>query len=325
MKQAMTFFGMFMQNVKKLVSFLYHLYITGLVRTQISPLFEKFWNIIWVSHKITQAFDHIGTMQTLRIHISIPSRRRGKIGDIVYSLPEGISTFVPIGTDLETMMSQSTGKPSSLPPIPSAVTKELRYVDTKSLYYNGDAEIHLSFAKKVYTQRRPLWTNAEQIEVLPHCITRSRRFLYHGANRRDVFYMSLGLGQRPLWAMNGNDFGPGLYFSFDPMVAKAYAGSGGVFITVDWTTEGASLTKKILRGEEWTEQVKNYTRMGTTEGNVAPQRFEEDFVIGPTCANHQVIRNHGDPIPGKDDQVMARTLAACDYMSRNLVSIIWLE
>jgi hypothetical protein len=268
-----------------------------------------------------QLFDYVGTEKISDVSISIPSRRRGIIGDLIFPLSGGKPSFVPVGTSIDKMISQ--GMPSSLPPIPSAVTKKLSYVETKLLYYNGTGEVHHSFPKGVYTQRRPLWTNAEQVQVLPPRLAKRKRLLYHGSNRRDVFYMSLGLGQRPFWGMNGHEFGPGLYFSFDPMIAKTYAGSGGVLITIDWTTEGAPLTKKILRGEEWAQQVKNYTCMETS--NVPPQPFEEDFVIGPTSSNHRVIEGCGGPFPGNDVQVMARTPEACDYMSKNLVSVIWLE
>src|SRR5436190_11702950 len=107
--------------------------------------------------------------------------------------------------------------------------------------------------------------------------------------KEEAFYMSLGLGQRPLWTLGGNEFGPGLYFTYDPEFAKAYARSGGVLIAVDWTGEGGDLSKKNLRGDEWVRQVKNYVCMGTPVGNVAPERFDEDFIIGLITANHRGV------------------------------------
>lgn len=255
--------------------------------------------------------------------MSIPSRTGGKIGDAFFQLPEGKLLFVPVGTDIDTMSGRT---PYAHPPIPSSVTERLSYIDTNSLYYNGNGKLYPSFPKNVYTQKRTMWENPEEVEVLPPGMAKKKTLLYYGTNRRDRFYISLGFGQRPIWTMNDNDFGPGLYFYFDPMIATACAGSGGVLIAVDWTREGAPLTKKFLGGEEWVEQVKNYRRMGTTEGNVAPQPFEEDFVIGAISANHDhIIRGCEDPVAGTDEQVMARTTEACDYMSRNLVSVIWFE
>lgn len=234
-----------------------------------------------------------------------------------------MTEFVPIGTDLTTQMAKR-GMEAKVP-IPPSIPKVLSSIETNSMYYEGRATIHPSFPKKVFSQRRQFWTNADKIEVAPPRVLRGKNIVYHGMQRRDVFYMSLGLGQRPLWTLGGNEFGPGLYFTYDPQIAKAYAGPGGVLIAVDWSNEGGHLSKKILRGGEWTRQVKNYVCMGTSVGSVAPERFDYDFIIGPMTVNHDNVRTCENPVAGTDDQIVARSNEACDYMSRNLISIIWIE
>lgn len=65
--------------------------------------------------------------------------------------------------------------------------------------------------------------------------------------------------------------------------------------------------------------------MGSAVGNVAPQRFNEDFVIGRISLNHTAVMGCQVPVAGIDEKIMARTNEECDYMSRNLVAVVWLE
>lgn len=157
--------------------------------------------------------------------------------------------FVPIGTDIG--IQRAKEGVLSCTSVPSAVHGVLTLMDTNSLYYNGSSTIHPSFPKKVFIQRRPFWTNAEKVEIVHPRASKNKTLVYHGIQRREIFYTSLGLGQRPNWNYRGSEFGSGIYFTYDPNIAKAYAGANGVLIAVDWSREGQHLSKKILRGEEW--------------------------------------------------------------------------
>ena len=237
---------------------------------------------------------------------------------------------MPIGTDRASLDRLDRLDMMFTPPkmpIPVAVPKKLSMVSTNALFYDGTGHINPIFPETVYAMQRPLWTNAERVELFPSKLLRGRRLLYRGIANRDIFRTSLVAGMIPYWSGAGNEFGPGLYHTFDLRVAKGYTGPGGVILAIDWSDEGGALTKKYLSGEKWKEQVKAWGCIQTTYAGstVAPEYWPEDFICGKVASNHCGLMKCQGPIPSTEEQVVARSHDACLHMAKKLVGVIYIQ
>jgi hypothetical protein len=154
-----------------------------------------------------------------------------------------------------------------------------------------------------------------------------RKYLYRGVEHPDYFSSMLGRGSRPRQNYVA-DFSEGVYFSPDYEVAASYAGSSGVVMIHAWDGP-EDLSLRLLQGVAWERAVKWSISWNNQRYSGPPiPQYEpcEDFLEGPVSDNLPQIWSCSTPIPCPDEwQLVAKTPRACEYMSRKLLGVVYME
>jgi len=217
---------------------------------------------------------------------------------------------------------------SSEPPlVPSIVRNTMSRHETHLLLFPQDPEaLASSWPKFIYSSKVGIDELPFLTELLP--LEVGRQLLYRGHRNRRKWFRGLAYGQRPDWGITEEDFGNGIYFTPDLELAILYAGRGGIVQVVDFSNEGEGLFMKIFDSEgddqqEWERFTKASICFGTSLEEEPPERYDDDVLIGPICANHEEVMMGGSPKRGMEVQVVARSDSACDYMSMYTVAVIY--
>lgn len=234
------------------------------------------------------------------------------------------SLTIPAGTSKSLFMAIQQASSASSPPIPSQATSKLTEINALDLYGSHGGKLHSSVPSKFHIQKCRCWGNKNVPDVLPHQFKKISNIVYTGIPRA-AFLNALSMGLGPNRLQCGNDFGQGVYWSYNLSMAKEYANNHGVILAVDFRGQGRPLTMKIFRGEEWTREVKRHVCQWGPYHRAEPTEFFTDFYIGRVSANHPEVEKCQEPIPGEGDQIVARSQNACNYMMRYLISVTFID
>jgi hypothetical protein len=163
------------------------------------------------------------------------------------------------------------------------------------------------------------------LDILPRQLSTIDNLVFRGVKRWS-FFSSLEYGFHAVYDAPDNDWGPGIYYSWDINIAKEYAGSTGVILIIDFSGGGGNLQMKTFEGnDEWRTLVKQNVCKSTPLINSRVPAIDADFCIGPMSANHEKIISCAKPIPSQKKQLMAKTARAWEYMAKHLIGVIYLS
>lgn len=142
-----------------------------------------------------------------------------------------------------------------------------------------------------------------------------------------IWQYALEYGQRVPWGPVRHEFSNGIYYTPDLELAMQYVRSGGILVVVDWSGHGGALKVKYLTGrngaDEWATLVKRSVCYQTSYGTAPIPKHPYDFLIGPVSANNSSVTRCSWPITGPETQIAAKTDAACTYMAKNTLAVIY--
>lgn len=261
-----------------------------------------------------------------------PSKRLAIQCMRIIHLPGGIATYEPIAPVIN--ISEITASGINIA-VPKDVNDKYTCLETYKLYDPKDPNcLHPAWPSKVYTIKRGIWGEKHRVDIVDHLpkkLVKGRSLVYRGVRSTQSFFHDLSNEPRPIWEpTNKHEFGPALYYTSDPDLAKSYAQRGGLLFVHDFTDEGGRLTKKIFStGDpestmEWAQFVKHQVCEGTPHHTLTSKQYWEDFIIGPTSLNNSVVSTCAWPNPGSQ-QIAAKTQSAAEYMAAKIIAVVYVE
>ena len=212
-------------------------------------------------------------------------------------------------------------KPTTV--IPAHVSRNWKNVKTHVLHFVAQPQaLNQLFKPTLWVKKHP-FSSQISVEDLPLRITNNRTLIFRG-QRRDSFFRSLTNGFIASPDTSDNDFGIGIYYTFDLSVAKEYAKVNGVILIVDFSDGGGDLRQKTFLGDGgWQDFVKKNVCYGAPTVGSGPVNYDVDFIIGPSSANHGTVKDCSTPIPSTANQIMGKSKKSWEYFANNLLGVIY--